>query len=145
MRDSLGRIRRFAHGFDTAEDREQIAAAFKRYLLAADDGLTLEDAFELTSSARCEPWWRTEARAFRDMTLRELAKLFFPDDSLYVRAERIVAALERYASTRWPGEQFLIKPPARSTGTPEEIMWFALKHGNGELLSPRQLRRILAK
>lgn len=144
MRDSLGRIRRFAHGFDTAEDREQIAAALKRYLLAADDGLTLEDAFELSTSPGCQSWWRTEAILMRDIWLRGLAE-FFPQESLYATADAVGAALDRYAATRWLSEQFLPGPPRSSWNTPDQCMWYILEWNGGLLLSRRQLRRILAK
>lgn len=142
--EHLRRLRRIAIHTETEEDRAWIAKAIGRYLLAADDGLTLEDAFELSTPPSCQPWWRIDAISRRDMWLRELVE-FFPQDSLYAMAEAVGAALDRYAVNRWPTEQLLPGPPQSSWSTPEQCMWYALDANGGLLLSRRQLRRILAK
>lgn len=142
--EHLHRLRKIATRSETEEDREWIAKAIGRYLLAADDGLTLEDAFELRASPGCQSWWRTEAILMRDIWLRGLAG-FFPQESLYATAEAVGAALDRYATTRWVSEQFLPGPPRSSWNTPDQCMWYILEWNGGLLLSRRQLRRILAK
>lgn len=140
----LARLRRLAHRSDTEEDRQWLAEALRRYLLAADDALSLEDAFELRTPTRCQPWWRIDAISRRDIWLRALAE-FFPHASLFARAEAVGAALDRYAATRWVSEQLLAGPPRSSWATAEQCMWYALEANGGLLLSRRQLRRILAK
>jgi hypothetical protein len=139
----LPRVRRLAHGCDTPEDRTWLAAALKRYLLAADDGLMLKDALELATESRLPSWWRIDALRQRDMGIRDLARSFCPHPSLAQRAETVAQMLTRYAASGWVADQNLISFPDDAIGTPREIMWFIFK-ADPVVPSPRQLRRILA-
>ncbi|MES0076952.1 hypothetical protein [Mesorhizobium sp. M0058] len=141
---ALQRIRRIAHGFDQPDDREWIAAALRRYLAAADDGLSIEDALELTAPARAMPWWRVDALARRDMALCELARVFYPSPSLSQRAAGVYDALARYARAEWPRDQRLESMPVHYVGTPAELLFSAMK-AHPEMLSERQVTRIVAK
>ena len=141
---ALQRIRRIAHGFDQPDDREWMSAALRRYLAAADDGLSIEDALELTAPSRALPWWRVDALARRDMALRELATVFFASASLSQRAADVYDALARYRRAEWPRDQRLESVPLHYIGKPEEILFFALK-AHPEILSERQVRRIVAR
>jgi hypothetical protein len=142
--EQILRLRRLASRSETEGDMQWLAEALMRYLLAADDGLTLEDAFEIRSPGNRKPWWRTDVLWQRDMWLRSLAT-FYPESSMFATADAVCEALERYAASRWPSERSLLGPPRRSWNTPEQCMWYILDANGGELISLRHLRRLLAK
>lgn len=141
--EGLSRIRRFAYGFETDDDRAWLRAGLKRYLLAADDDLRLEDVFELSTPAHSPPWWRLDAQNRRDMWIRELARAYVARQSISAQADVIEQMLARYAAGQWRFDRCLTRLPADAINTPRQFMFYAFE-ADAAVPSTRQIRRILA-
>src|SRR5687767_1830746 len=84
---TLSRFRRLAYSGVTAEDGEWLAARLRHFLERAPiDHVSLDAVFELVPGPGGEPWWRTEARGFRDTAIRALAGVLCPGKPIAERA-----------------------------------------------------------
>lgn len=136
-------LRRVAERRETEADRAEVAERFSLYLDQADQGFSLEAAFELNRRPGQAPWWRSEALGRRDAAIRALARRFFPGRSVSFQAAQIYAGLGIYAAGQWRFDCRNPEPPPHYLGTPRAIMFDILRCSD-VILSERQLQRILS-
>jgi hypothetical protein len=118
-------------------------------LVAGAVGDVLEGAAESLDEAlgiKAGPGQPSVASAWRyrerDGELRRAAARFFPHLRPVDQADRLAAALRRYASTRWPRERSRSAPPESALGTLDGALWRVLKLVDSPLSSDR-IERIL--
>ncbi len=80
----------------------------------------------------------------RNAAIVKLRKLYFPYLTKRAAAAEIARALRVYQSTSWiRRDATLTEPPLIAIGTARELMWIALKAGDGKVLSARTIRMLL--
>ncbi|KQQ29426.1 hypothetical protein ASF53_19535 [Methylobacterium sp. Leaf123] len=136
-------LRRIADGRETEADRVELADRVRLYLEGADQGVSLDAAFDLDRRPGQSPWWRLEALGRRDAAIRALASRYFAGRSVALQAAQIRIALDIYASGLWRFDRRNSEPPKHYIGTPKVVLFDILRVSE-KILSVRQIQRILS-
>ena len=91
------------------------------------------------------PWWRGESLKARDDAIRRLAEQHFGNLDLNSQADEILQTIRRYRRGRWRFDREKDNIPEGYVGTPDELLYEALRRGGGDVPeSKRHLLRILS-
>ena len=106
---------------------------------------SLDDALGLRWPRGGVAWWMEEAIRARDAALRELARRFYPVQSVSAQARDVYNRSIRYAASAWLRDRNRGEMPAQYRGSPHEWLWHAFVSGAAMPVGECQLRQILGR
>ena len=106
---------------------------------------SLDDALGLRWPRGGVAWWMEEAIRARDAALRELARRFYPLQSVSAQARDVYNRSIRYAASAWLRDRNRGEMPAQYRGSPHEWLWHAFVSGAAMPVGECQLRQILGR
>ena len=130
---------------------EQLPAELAAWLgISLEDFLfhrrrSLDDALGLRWPRGGVAWWMEEAIRARDAALRELARRFYPVQSVSAQARDVYNRSIRYAASAWLRDRNRGEMPAQYRGSPHEWLWHAFVSGAAMPVGECQLRQILGR
>ena len=143
--DRLRELLNVAEGGELGELGQWLAPRLNDYLARASEGATLDEALGLAAGRGEAPWYTKAAMTERNDAIRELANQHFDNLDLTGQADAILQAIRRYRGGRWRFDREKDNIPEGYVGTPDELLYEALRRGGGDVPeSKKHLLRILS-